>query len=50
MYALLFINGDSGNVQVFWLILDLWITWYMYCIYVSAADRIHYKSILTLLS
>ena len=28
MYALLFINGDSGNVQVFWLIL--WITWYMY--------------------
>ena len=30
MYALLFINGDSDNVQVFWLIL--WITLYMYCI------------------
>ena len=31
MYALLFINDDSDNVQVFWLILL--ITLYMYCIY-----------------
>ena len=31
MWALLFINGDSDNVQVVWLIL--WITWYVYCIY-----------------
>ena len=31
MYALLFINGDSDNVQVFWLILL--ITLYMYCVH-----------------